>query len=101
LKRLVQDNRVVSAHRLVAAEHLRGFFPSLALLTTPKVFLGLRSPDGGPRQGKTRNDGVGSEKPGYLTERARSGTKQYSKRVKDFIKVVEFPSNVEYDDRRG
>ena len=96
-ERLVQDRRVVSAHRFVAAEHLGGLSSPLALRSTPNVFLGLRRPDGGPRQGKTRNNGVGdptieadtpqdrqlftvvvllvagvcSEKPDYLTGRAR------------------------------
>jgi hypothetical protein len=46
-------------------------------------------------------EGVRPQKPGYLTGRARGGTKQNGKCVVDFVKVVDFPSNVEYDDRRG
>ena len=46
-------------------------------------------------------EGVGPQKPDYLTGRAWGGAKQNSKRAIDFFKVVDFPPNIEYDDIRG
>jgi hypothetical protein len=46
-------------------------------------------------------EGVGPQKPPYLTGRAWGGAKQNTKRVADVFKVVDFSPNVEYDDRRG
>ena len=126
-KRFVQDRRMVSAHRFVAAEHSGGLSPPLALLSTPNVFFSLRRSDRGSRQGKTRNDcmgdpaisadtpqdhqllkvvvllvaGVGPQKPDYLTGRARGEVKQNAKRIIDFFKIVDFPTNIEYDDGSG